>query len=158
MFCRSCIFHITFPPSKLSLSKASAKESTYMRNVTYVSPLFDSFNFIAYSAPDWRFQMSDRSKKSWKMIFYLRSLLFSTVIGKEKFLFLSLLQTKDRYISQEKKNSIFLFRKGNWEDRNEERIFVLFRWKFCQCLICNSNFFKRMQLSWVSSQSQCFLK
>ena len=48
MFCRSCIFHITFPLQRLSLSKASAKESTYMRNVTYVSPLFDSFNFIAH--------------------------------------------------------------------------------------------------------------
>ena len=142
MFCRSCIFHITFPPSKLSLSKASAKESTYMRNVTYVSPLFDSFNFIAYSAPDWRFQMSDRSKKSWKMIFYLRSLLFSTVIGKEKFLFLSLLQTKDRYISQEKKNSIFLFRKGNWEDRNEEWIFVLFCESFANVSFVTATFLR----------------
>ena len=37
-----------FPLQSLSLSKASTKESTYMRNVTYVSPLFDSFNFIAH--------------------------------------------------------------------------------------------------------------
>ena len=88
-----------------------------MRNVTYVSPLFDSFNFIAHSLyltfSGVRIDPRKAEKSFSTYAFYILVEASVSFIAADK-------RVKDRYIlyvgvsiSQEKKNSIFLFRKGN---------------------------------------------
>ena len=77
MFCRSCIFHITFPPSKPESFKSFSKRKYIYAKCDLCQSAFRFIQlYCAYSLPD-VFRCQDRSKKSWKIIFYLRFLHFS---------------------------------------------------------------------------------